>query len=100
MADDAEARQNHDVDFRMAEEPEQMLEQHRVPAAFRLEKGRAEIAVRDQHGDRTRQHRHRQQQQESRDQHGPYKQRHLVQGHARRAHVEDGGDEIGRTHDG
>ena len=39
-------------------------------------------------------HRQRQQQQEHRDQDRPHEQRHLVQGHARRAHVEDRGDEI------
>ena len=52
VADDAEARQDHDVDFRMAEEPEQMLEQHRVAASGRVEERGAEIAVTDQHGDR------------------------------------------------
>src|SRR6185312_15824025 len=35
LADHAEARQNHDVDFRVAEEPEQMLEQQRIAAAVR-----------------------------------------------------------------
>ena len=33
------------------------------------------------------------------DQPGPNKQRHLHQRHARRAHVEDGGDDVDRTHD-
>ena len=35
MADHAEARQDQDVDFRMAEEPEQMLVQDRIAAARR-----------------------------------------------------------------
>jgi hypothetical protein len=47
----------------------------------------------------TSQNRQRQKQQECGDQHRPGKQRHLVQGHARRAHVEDGGDEVDRTQD-
>ena len=97
VADDAEARQDHDVDFRMAEEPEQMLEQHRIAAAGRVEERGAEIAVADQHGDRARQHRHRQHQQERRHQYRPDEQRHLVQRHAGRAHVEDRGDEVHRA---
>src|SRR5690606_23057143 len=46
MAYDAEARQDHDVDFRVAEEPEQMLVENRVAAELRREEGRAEIAIR------------------------------------------------------
>ncbi len=38
MADDAEARQDENVHFRVAEEPEQMLVQQRVAAAGRLKK--------------------------------------------------------------
>jgi hypothetical protein len=34
MADDAEARQHHDVDLGMAEEPKQVLKQHWIPTAF------------------------------------------------------------------
>src|SRR3546814_9452623 len=46
-----------DVDFRMAEEPEQMLEQDRIAAAGRIEEGRAEVAVGQQHRDRAAQNR-------------------------------------------
>ncbi len=94
VADDPEAGQDHDVDFRVAEEPEQMLEQHRIAAAGGVEEGGAEIAVGDQHGDGAGQHRDRQQQQERRHQHRPDEQRHAVQRHAGRAHVEDRGDEV------
>ncbi len=45
VADDAKARQDQDVHFGVAEEPEQVLEQDRVAAAVRGEEGRAEIAV-------------------------------------------------------
>jgi hypothetical protein len=37
VADDAEARQDEDVHFGVTEEPEQMLEHHRVAAAGRIE---------------------------------------------------------------
>src|SRR3546814_11669080 len=43
MADDAEAGQDHDVDLGVPEEPEQVLEQDRVAAAFGLEEGGAEV---------------------------------------------------------
>src|SRR3546814_4256899 len=43
LADHAEARQDHDVDLGVAEEPEQMLVEHRIAAARRTEEGRAEI---------------------------------------------------------
>ena len=39
------------------------------------------------------------QQQERRHQHRPGEERHLVQRHAGRAHVEDGGDEVDRAED-
>ena len=54
LADHAEARQDHDVDLGVAEEPEQMLVEHRIAAARGVEEGRAEIAVGQQHGDRRR----------------------------------------------
>jgi hypothetical protein len=81
------------------EEPEQMLEQHRVAAAGRGEERGAEVAVGEQHGDGAGQHRQRQEQQEYGHQDRPQEQRHFVHGHARRPHVEDGGNEVDRTED-
>jgi hypothetical protein len=46
--------QDQDVHLGMAEEPEEVLEQHRVAAARRVEEGGAEIAVGQQHGDARR----------------------------------------------
>ena len=71
-----------------------MLEQHRVAAACGVEKGGGEIAVGEQHGNRARQHRKGEQKQKGRHQKRPDEKRHLVHGHARGAHVENGGDEI------
>jgi hypothetical protein len=99
LTDHAEAGQDENVDFRMAEEPEQMLEQQRIAAALRIEEGGAEVAVGEQHGDGAGQHRQRQQQQEDGDELRPHEQRHLVHGHAGRAHVEDGGDEVDSAED-
>ena len=99
VADNAKGRQDHDIHLWVSEEPEQVQEQNRVATAFRDEECSAEIAVSQQHGDRTRQNRHCQQKQKRGDQHGPGKKRHLVQRHAGCAHVEDRGDEVGRTKD-
>ena len=99
LAHDPEARQDHDVDLGMAEEPEKVLVEDRVAAARRVEEVRAEIAVGQQHGDRAREHRQRQQQQEGGDQDGPDEERHLVQAHAGRAHVEDRRDHVDRAED-
>ena len=92
-------RQDHDVDFGVAEEPEQVLVEDRVAAAGGIEERRAEVAVGQQHGDGAGQDGQRQQQQERGHQHRPGEQRHLVQRHARRAHVQDRGDEVDRAQD-
>ena len=99
VADDAEAWQYHDVNLGMTEEPEKMLIQHRIAAALRREKRCSEIAIGQKHCNRAGEHRQRQQQQESRHQDRPGEQRHFVQGHARRPHIENGGDEIDRAED-
>ena len=62
MADDPESRQDHNIHFRMTEEPEQMQEQDRVTAPFRNEERGTEIPVCQQHRDRPCQYRHSQQQ--------------------------------------
>jgi hypothetical protein len=84
LADDAEGRQNHDVDLGMTEEPEQVLVQERIAAALRVEEGGAEIAIGEQHGQRSREHRHCEQDQERGHQDRPYEQRHPKKGHSRR----------------
>jgi hypothetical protein len=99
VADDAETGQDQDVHFRVTEEPEQVLEEDRVTAVFRREEGRAKVAVGQQHGDAACQNRQREQKQEGGDQHRPGKERHLVQRHARSAHVEDRRDEVDRAED-
>ena len=97
VADNAEAWQNQNVHFRMPEEPEQVLVQDRITAAVRRKEGRAEVAVGKQHGDTTCENRQRKQKQERRHQNSPGKERHLVQRHTRRTHVQDRGDEIDRA---
>src|SRR3546814_9529478 len=71
-------RQDHDVDLGMAEEPEDVLEHHRVTAAGGVEEAGGEILVGQQHGYRTGQHWHHRDQQERGDQPGPHEQRHQI----------------------
>ncbi len=58
LADNAKGRQDHDVDFGMTEEPEQVLVQERIAAALRIEEGGVEIAIGQEHGQCSREHRH------------------------------------------
>ena len=99
LADHSETGQDHNVHFGVTEEPEQMLIKNWIAAASRIEEGCAKITIGNQHGDRSRQYRQCEQQKECGDQYRPNKQRHFVQGHTRRAHVENGGDEVGRAKD-
>src|SRR6185437_13362143 len=66
VTDDAEARQNHDVQLGVTEKPEQMLIQHRISATFHREKRCSEITIGEKHGNGASEYRQRQQQQESR----------------------------------
>lgn len=43
LAYDAEGRKNQNIDFRMAEEPEKLLEQQRIVAPFRAKIGSSKI---------------------------------------------------------
>ena len=58
------------------------------------------MTIGEQHGDAAAQNGNRQQQQESRNQHGPCKQRHFVQSHPWGPHIQNGGDEINRPQNG
>ena len=91
---DAEARQDQDVDFRMAKKPEHVLEQNRIAASHCGEKTGVKMAVGEHHGDCAGQYRHHHHQQEGGDQPGPDKQRHLHQGHAFYPQIEDGDDDV------
>ena len=99
MRDQAPQRQQQNVDLGVAEEPEQVLEEDGVAAAGRIEEVCAEVAVGEQHGHRTGQHRDRRDEQEGCDQPAPGEERQLHHRHARRAQVEDGDDDVDRAED-
>ena len=50
LADNAKARQDHDIYFGMPEEPEQMLIKHRVAACGCIEECTTKVTVDQQHG--------------------------------------------------
>ena len=68
LRDDAEGRQDQDVHLGVPEEPEDVLEHHRVAAAGRGEERRAEEVIGEQHRHRAREHRHHRDQQVRGDQ--------------------------------
>ena len=94
LADDAHRRQDHDVDGRVAIEPEQVLEQQRIAAERRVEDADAEQPLDRDQDQRDRQHRRRQHE----DQRGrvvrPDEERQPEPGHARRPQLVDGDDEV------
>ena len=80
----------------MAEEPEQVLPQQHVAAFSRIEEVCADQAIEDQRGARNHDGRHRQDDDERRDQHGPDEQRDAVERHAWRALLKYGDDDLHR----
>ncbi len=100
LAEDAHARQHHDVYRRMAVEPEDVLPKQHIAAARRIKEGRTPHAIQQQQRQRAGQERRRHDGDEAGRQHRPAQQRHLPQAHAFRAHVQDGDDEVDAAQDG
>ena len=94
LADHAHRRQDHDVDRRVAVEPEQVLEEHRVAAQRRIEDPHVQRALGRDQQHRDRDHRRA----EDHDQAGrvvrPHEERQPEPGQPRRAHPVDGDDEV------
>ena len=86
-----------DVHLGVPEDPEQVLPQQRVGAGVDVEERGAEVALEHQQEQRHGDDRDGEQQQELHDQDHPGEDRHLHQAHARRAHVEDGDDQVDRA---
>ena len=99
MRDQAETGQDHDIHLGVAEEPQDVLVEDRVAAPGRIKERGAEVAIGQQHGDGAGQNRQGQKDQPGGDKDRPREQRHLEQGHARCAHVQEGGDHVDRAKD-
>jgi hypothetical protein len=97
MTHNAKPRQDQNVHLRVAEEPKEVLIENGIPTTRWIKEGGVKVAIRQQHGDGSRKHRQRQEQQKGRDQHRPHKKRETMHGHAWSTHVEDRGDQVDGT---
>ncbi len=87
-------RQEDDVDVGVTEQPEQMLPEQRIAAPLGVEERQAEGALgfeQDRAQDQRRKGHHHHQRG---DQHVPAEDRHPIERHARRAHLEDRDDDL------
>jgi hypothetical protein len=94
MADHAKPWNHHDVDFRVAEEPEEVLVHDRVATAVRIKEMGAEVPVCYQHGDRPGENRQRHEKHEGRYEDRPDEEGHAMKGHPGRPHIQNRGDHI------
>ena len=78
----------------MPEEPEQVLPQERIASLCGIEDMRADETVEDQERRCDHDRGHGEDDQECGDQHRPYKERDSVEGHAGRALLENGHDDL------
>ena len=92
--EDAEGRQNKDVDLRMAPDPDEVIEHHHIAAGLVGEEMEAEVAIEQQHRESRRQHREGRDDEQHRGQRRPAENRHAHIGHAGRVQLEDRRDEI------
>ena len=99
LGDDAEERDRDDVDLGVAEEPEQVLPQHRT-AGGRVEHVRAEHPVGHRGEQGGGEQREDDDDHEGGDQDVPGEDRHSEHGHPGRAQSQDGGDHVDRAEDG
>ena len=93
---EAGGRQEDDVDLRMAEPPEEVLEQHRIAAGRGREELGGDEAVCDQHAGDHHHRRERKDRHERGEEHRPDEQRDARERHAGRAHLEHGGGDVDR----
>ena len=91
---DAKGRQDEDVDFRVAPDPDQVDIHHRVAAEIVGEEVGAGVAVKSEKRQRCGQNRESGNDQDIGAKRGPGEDRHLHECHAWRAHLDDGGDQV------
>ena len=84
----------------MAEQPEQVLPQERIAAARRVEEGQVEGALEFEQDRAEDQRRKADQHHHGGDQQVPGEDRHPVERHARRAHLQDRDGDLDRRGDG
>ena len=95
--DQARRGKEDDVDFGVAEEPEQVLPQHRIAAARGVEERPVERALQLEQQGGEDHRREGDQDHPGEDQHRPGEQRHARQRHARRAGLEHADEDLDRA---
>jgi len=90
---------DHDVNFGVAEEPEEVLPEEGLSTAGGREEAGAQIKVSEKHGGGGGKNRHGQNQQDRGDEKRPDWQGHAEHGHAGSAHIDDGRDVVCRASD-
>ncbi len=109
LRNDRDRRQNQNIHLRVSQEPEQVLVKQRATTTGSIKCHTANIqasrnketgsshAVHQLHDRSHLKRRESQQQQETGDQHRPYKERHPHPAHATTAEIDDGTNEVHRT---
>ena len=107
VRDDTESRKRDDINFRVTEEPEQMLEQDRAAAfvssarpstSCRHEETRAEVRSSSHHDGADNRARESEQAENGRDENAPDRQWHAHQRHALAARLQHGRDVVQPAH--
>ena len=99
FGDHAHRREHHDVDLGVSEEPEEVLPEHRLAAAGRIEEVAAELAIHEEHDERSGERGVRAKDQDTGDEGHPNEQRHARDRHPWAAHEQDRHGEVDRTDD-
>ncbi len=94
LGDDSEGGQDHDVDLRMAEGPEDVLPQHRRTAGVGTKEMRVEQPVGKEHNQTRIEYRHHHDYEEAGYQGHPDEQRHTRDAHSGSAHRDDGRHQV------
>ena len=100
LADDAHARQDHDVDGGMRIEPEEMLKKQRIAAQRRVEDSDMKTAFHGNKEEGDCDHRRAKHLDDASGVHGPNEQGQAEPSEARSAHAVDGHNEIEAGEDG
>ena len=98
LGEDAECRQDEDVDFRVPPGPDQVDEHHHVAAGIIREEMKAQIPVEGEHPERGGENGKRRHDQQVGGERGPAEHGHAQVAHAGRADLEDRGHEIDAGH--
>jgi hypothetical protein len=99
LAQDSESRKNKDINFRVTEEPEEVLVEDRVSAGRRVVESSVEITVGQKSGNTSSKNWEREKEKESGDQNRPNEEGKLVSKETWSTSVENGNNKVNRPKD-